>query len=147
MGGSDLSPASSWSTPDLLVTAGPPCEPSPHPWTTLWLTDRNVHHCPWQQLHPQYQRGWYRWRDQRSPPAWHRSCQICLWWPSSAWSIQTCCAAGGPAGRAPHRSELCHLLIWQGLYSYEPLDLKGDIRDIRHQKFKQQVFSHILHYM
>lgn len=76
--GSDLSPASSWSRLNLPVTAWPPCESSPHLWTTRLPRDRTAHRYLWKQLHPLCQRGWRRWRGRRSPPAWHGSCQIRL---------------------------------------------------------------------
>lgn len=118
--GSDLSPASSWSTPDLPVTAWPLGEPSPRPETTQLPPDRSALRCPWKWLHPLCQRGWRRWQGQRSPPAWLGSCQICLrwWWP--AWSSHCCCAQGGPACQPPHHSGQCRVQIWRVLQSYEP---------------------------
>lgn len=120
--GSDLLPANSWSKLSLPVTYWLTGEPSPHPGTTRWPQDRNARRCPWKLHPPLCQRSWCRRQGQRSPPAWHRSCQICLRWQWLAWSSRTCIPQGDPAGRPPRHSGLFHPQIWQELQSFEPGD-------------------------
>lgn len=127
MAGSDLSPASSWSTPAPPVAAVPPGEPSPHRGTTRWQPNRNAPRCPWRQPHPLCRRGWCRWQGRRSPPAWCWKCQICLWWLWLAWRTRTCCAQAGPACRLLHHNEWRRLRIWRQQQSYAPCDGNRDI--------------------